>query len=92
MQTLVRDLLEYSEIDYQSRPYQAVQLDRVVQLVLTNLRTSIEGTNAEITCDELPTVVGDKPQLMQLLQNLISNAIKFHDQPPPKITIAADRA
>ncbi|HRX77741.1 MAG: PAS domain S-box protein [Planctomycetaceae bacterium] len=89
MQTLIHDLLEYSEIDYQSRPYQAVKLDRVVQLVLTNLRASVRDTKAEITFGELPTVVGDKPQLVQLLQNLISNAIKFHDQPPPKIEIGA---
>ena len=66
-----------------------MKLDRVVQLVLTNLRASVRDTKAEITFGELPTVVGDKPQLVQLLQNLISNAIKFHDQPPPKIEIGA---
>ena len=54
-----------------------------------NLQSSVQDTNAQITCDELPTVAGDKPQLVQLLQNLISNAIKFHDEPPPKIHISA---
>lgn len=91
MQTLIRDLLEYSEIDYQARPFQEVSLDRVVQLVLANLRASVTDTGAEITCNELPTIVGDKPQLVQLLQNLISNAIKFHDQPPPRIHLSAER-
>ena len=89
MQSLIRDLLEYSEIGYQSRPFQSVKLERVVQLVLSNLRASVQDTQAEITCDELPTIVGDKPQLAQLLQNLISNAIKFHDKPPPTIHLAA---
>lgn len=90
MQSLIRDLLEYSEIGYQSRPFQSVKLERVVQLVLSNLRASVQDTQAEITCDELPTIVGDKPQLAQLLQNLIGNAIKFHDKPPPKIHLAAE--
>ncbi|MBI2481739.1 MAG: hypothetical protein HYV60_24785 [Planctomycetia bacterium] len=90
MQALIRDLLEYSEIGYQSRPFQTVELERVLQLVLSNLRASVQDTRAEITYDELPTVVGDKPQLVQLLQNLISNAIKFHDEPPPKIHLAAE--
>ncbi len=90
MQSLIRDLLEYSEIGYQSRPFQSVKLERVVQLVLSNLRASVQDTQAEITYDELPTVVGDKPQFAQLLQNLISNAIKFHDKPPPKIHLAAE--
>jgi signal transduction histidine kinase len=91
MQALIRDLLEYSEIDYQARPFQEVSLERVVQLVLANLQASVRDTAAEITRDELPTVVGDKPQLIQLLQNLISNAIKFHDEPPPKIHLSAER-
>jgi PAS domain S-box-containing protein len=91
MQALIDDLLEYSEIGYQSRPFQAVKLDRAVQLVLANLRASVQDTQAEITYGELPTVVGDKPQLVQLLQNLIGNAIKFHDQPPPKIHLTAEQ-
>ena len=91
MEMLVTDLLEYTEIGYQARPFQEVRLERVIQLVMANLRASILDTRAEITYDQLPIIVGDKPQLIQLLQNLISNAIKFHDEPPPKIHISAER-
>ena len=90
MQELITDLLQYSEIGYQARPFQQVCLKRVVELVLANLRSSVDDTKAEITWNALPTITGDKPQLVQLIQNLVSNAIKFHDTPPPKIHISAE--
>lgn len=90
MQALVNDLLDYSRIEHQARPFQAVQLQEVIEVAIANLRSSIEDTSAEITCDNLPTVVADKPQLVSLLQNLISNAIKFHDQPPPRVHVSAE--
>ena len=91
MQDLVNDLLDYSRIESQARPFQNVELRDAVSTAVTNLRQSIKDTGAKITLDQLPTVVADGPQIVQLLQNLISNGIKFHDQPPPRIHVTAEQ-
>ncbi|MCO6459290.1 MAG: PAS domain S-box protein [Pirellulaceae bacterium] len=92
MQELINDLLDYSRVDGQARPFQAVPLARVLEHVQANLRSSIRDTGAVITHDELPVVVADKPQLIQLLQNLVANAIKFHETGPPRVHLSATRA
>jgi chemotaxis family two-component system sensor kinase Cph1 len=57
-----------------------------------NLRMTIEESNAEVTSDSLPTVMGDQTQLAQLFQNLISNAIKFQDEEKtPEVHVGAER-
>jgi len=56
---------------------------------IVNLRASIDETHAMVTTDDLPTVMGDATQLVQLFQNLIGNAIKFHSAQPPRIHISA---
>jgi Bacteriophytochrome (light-regulated signal transduction histidine kinase) len=61
----------------------------VLSKVLANLKVAIAESNAVVTHDPLPTVLGDGTQLIQLLQNLISNAIKFRREEPPQVHIKA---
>ena len=91
MQDLVNDLLDYSRIDGQARPFQRMELSEAVNTAVTNLRQSIKDTGAKITFGELPAVVADRPQVVQVMQNLISNGIKFHDQEPPQIHVKAEQ-
>lgn len=91
MQALVNDLLDYSRIDGQARPFQSVDLNSVLDEVMVSLRPSIDDTRSVITVDQLPNVVGDRPQIVQLLQNLISNGIKFHEKQPPQIRISGEQ-
>jgi light-regulated signal transduction histidine kinase (bacteriophytochrome) len=87
MNHLIKDLLEYSRIQTRAKSFEAIDLNSVFQEVLFSLEWSIKKTEAEITCQQpLPTVMGDRTQLQQLLQNLINNAIKFQ-QPDRKPTI-----
>ena len=90
MQRLINDLLAYSRVGTGDRARQPVDLERVVAAVQTNLGHSIEQHHAELTHDPLPTVSGNEAQLVQLIQNLVSNAIKFHaPERAPKVHVSA---
>jgi two-component system, chemotaxis family, sensor kinase Cph1 len=61
-----------------------------VKLVVRNLQAAIQESGAVVTCGPLPTVMAHAFQLRQVFQNLIGNAIKFHDGQPPAIQISAE--
>lgn len=77
MQMMIRDLLSYSRAGTTDQTFELVNLNDVALEVLGNLADRIGETQAEIALGELPTVVGDSSQLRQVLQNLISNSLKF---------------
>jgi two-component system, chemotaxis family, sensor kinase Cph1 len=54
-----------------------------------NLTVAIEESGAQVTADPLPAVTGDHQQLVQVFQNLIGNAIKFHGDQPPRVHVGA---
>ncbi|MGG6296731.1 sensor histidine kinase [Leptolyngbya sp. AN02str] len=87
MQQLIQDLLTYSRIGSKDLNLSLVNMNELVALVQQNLEVAIAESDATITSDTLPTIVGDRSQLLQLLQNLISNAIKFRAEHPPHIHI-----
>jgi PAS domain S-box-containing protein len=91
MQDLLEGLLEFSRVKTRGEPFSDLDLTEAVDAAVTNLTVLIKETGAEITIDPLPTVQGDKTQLMQVFQNLAANAIKFCKEPPPKIHISAVR-
>ncbi|KAA6439011.1 PAS domain-containing protein [Dyadobacter flavalbus] len=78
MSFLIKDLLDFSQITSRRKITKLVDLNRILDQVLTVLDMSIEETQAKITIGNLPSVYGDPSQLLQLFQNLLSNAIKFH--------------
>jgi PAS domain S-box-containing protein len=78
MQRLINDLLAFSRVIRSSQPFAPVDLGSVAKEVLGDLETSIEKSKAQVTVGTLPTVDGDPTQMRQLLQNVISNALKFH--------------
>lgn len=87
MRELINDILTYSRVSHNIEPPTAVNLEEVVSHVLDNLVLTIKERGANIAVDPLPTVLGHKSLLLQLFQNLISNAIKFCKDKPPIITI-----
>lgn len=91
MTGLIQDLLAYSHVLHDEDAVEQVSLSAVVDVVAANLSTSIEKSCAVIACGELPDVRANPGRLVQLLQNLVSNAIKYRSQAPPTIRIAAGR-
>jgi two-component system, chemotaxis family, sensor kinase Cph1 len=92
MQTLIDDVLLYSKVDMQDNDLAITDANQAYKLAIKNLRSRITETNAQITVDPLPTLMVDPTQLMQLFQNLIANALKFHSpNVPPQVHVSAQR-
>jgi PAS domain S-box-containing protein len=89
MQGLLNDLLNYSRVGTQRKPFEAVECETVLIEVLKNLRVAIEESGALVTHDPLPVVIGDPSQLLQVFQNLLSNALKFHTERRPEVHVGA---
>jgi signal transduction histidine kinase len=89
MQKLIDGILAYSRVETKGKPFKPVNTEKVLNTTLKNLKVVIEETKAKITHSKLPVVEGDETQLVQLFQNLIGNAIKFHGSKPPEIHISA---
>ncbi|WP_192257431.1 sensor histidine kinase [Mesorhizobium silamurunense] len=91
MQALINDLLAYSRVSTQANAFEAIDCNVVVERALANLHAAQVENRAIIRKPELPTIVADNFQMVQLFQNLIGNAIKFRRDQIPEVDIAARR-
>ena len=89
LQNMINDLLEYSRLGKRGKPFKPTDCESILEQTLVNLNVSIEANGATITHDALPTVCADESLLLQLFQNLISNALKFRGKDLPAIHISA---
>ncbi len=89
MQTLITDLLTYSRVGKGEPTLEPANLNAILNQTLRDLSTAIQESNAVIKADPLPTVTANPIQMGQLLQNLISNAIKYRGAAAPQIEIKA---
>ena len=87
MKQLIEDLLAYSRVGTKGAEFKRVNAEDALKRALFNLRAAIEEAGAVVTNDPLPTLSGDEVQLGQLLQNLMSNALKFRSDSVPRIHI-----
>ena len=91
MQSLILDLLEYSRVGTRGKPFEKIDLNKILNLAKNNLKVAINESKANIICDQLPAIYADDTQMVQLFQNLIGNAIKFHGENTPEIHIFSTR-
>ncbi len=90
MKLLIDDLLSYSRVNTKGGEFEPIELDKVMNNVLSNLQLISKENNAEIIIQEpLPTIIGDKSQMLHVFQNLIANGIKFNDKESPEIRVSA---
>jgi len=87
MQGLINDLLTYSRVQTKGQELLEIDCQSVAEDALANLKVAIEESGAKIHLGTLPRVKGDNPQLIQVFQNLISNALKFKSDQNPVVTI-----
>jgi signal transduction histidine kinase len=92
MQIMIDGLLKYSRTTTGAMDKTQINLNELVHEVLENMETSIRESNANIEVDTLPVIHGDRVQLTQLFQNLISNAIKYRSEADPIINIQTHAA
>lgn len=92
MQVLINDLLKLSRVGTRGKPFEKLEGEKALNAALSNLELAIKDASAEITRDVMPAIFGDETQLIQLLQNLIGNALKFRKPGEvPRIHIGAKR-
>ncbi len=92
MQTLIDDLLDYAKVKTEGKELTPTSCAEAVAMAVASLEARIEDCAAEVTYDDrLPTVMADRSQLVQLLENLIGNALKYRGDEPPRIRVSAAR-
>jgi len=89
MHQLINDLLTYSRVEKHAEAFKNVDMESVLEHAIANSRAAITESKAEITHDVLPKVVSSETHLIQVMQNLIANAIKFSGKNIPAIHISA---
>jgi PAS domain S-box-containing protein len=89
MQALINDLLAYSRVGTRGGRMEPTDTDAVLERVLQSLGPAIEEGGAVVTHDPLPTLVADEVQIEQVFQNLLTNAIKFRGDAPPRVHVSA---
>ena len=80
LRALINDLAEYSRVGRQGRPMQVFDMNEVLTEVLADLKPMLQDTRAVVHFDNLPSLLCDSSQIRQLLQNLITNALKYRDK------------
>jgi len=92
MQQLIQSVLLHSNIKREENEDElSTDCNSVIEEVLANLDASIKESKAKLEVDTLPSVPVVRSQLIQLFQNLISNAIKYRGNEPPNIVVNAER-
>ena len=89
MQGFIQDLLQYSRVGTQGRPFERLDVGTVLRHALDNLRFAIEEKKATVICGAMPQLDADPVQLGQLFQNLVGNALKFAGRDALRIEITS---
>ncbi len=91
MHRLISDFLMYSRVGTQSAVMETVDCNDALNDALGNLKIAIKESKAKINKFSLPEIYGNKVQITQIFQNLVSNAIKYQGEKKPMIEILAEK-
>jgi PAS domain S-box-containing protein len=89
MNDLIQDLLSYAKLTSEDQPFEHVDLNHIVTNVIEDLEGIIQEKKGEINVGGMPTIEAIPVHMRQILQNLISNSIKYHrENVPPVVKIS----
>jgi PAS domain S-box-containing protein len=91
MQLLIADLLAYCRVGTRGKELHETSSEAALEEALLNLQGAIQESGGAVTHDPLPTVVADGAQLVQLFQNVVSNAIKYRSAELPRVHVSAKK-
>lgn len=92
MQRLIEELLSFSRVSRPAVLFEGLEVEEILREIVEDLDVQIRKENAVITFGKIPPIRGERSQIKRLLQNLISNGIKFHKPGhPPVVTITGQR-
>jgi signal transduction histidine kinase len=91
MQVLINDLLAFSRVGRVVRDRLPTSCEALLADAKVNLASAIEQSDATITAGALPVVMAEAPLLTMVFQNLLANALKFHGDQPPHVSVTAQR-
>ncbi|MGD0243523.1 MAG: ATP-binding protein [Streptosporangiaceae bacterium] len=91
MQALINDLLQYSRVGRTNREASLISSDAALNQARSNVAAAIEETGATVETGHMPLVLAELTLLTAVFQNLLSNALKFRGDKPPRIVITCTR-
>lgn len=91
MQEMLEALMDYARTGSRQAPFAEVQCQEAFRQAVSNLQATIDQTGARVTSDLLPCITGDRIQIIELLQNLIANAVRYNDEAVPTVHVSAGR-
>ena len=89
---LIEDLLALSRLDSRERRTESSGAEALLERAIESLQSEIQESGATVTHSPLPEIEAEPSLVVQLFQNLVANALKFHGQEPPRVHISARRA
>ncbi|HJW27251.1 MAG TPA: ATP-binding protein [Rhodocyclaceae bacterium] len=91
LQTLIQGLLSYTRLEANAVRVEAADMNALFDEVVASLQAIIQETGAEVSRGELPAASCVRPQMGQVLQNLIENGLKYNTSKPPKVSVSCRR-
>lgn len=90
MRNLINALLTYSRVATRAKDFVPVNMAEIAREALYNIEALIERSGGTVHVEDLPSIEADRLQMLQLIQNLLSNALKFHREgAAPRVKIGA---
>jgi light-regulated signal transduction histidine kinase (bacteriophytochrome) len=90
MKGMINGLLAYSRVATKAQPFKAVDMNEVAAEVLSDLEVRVQQESGFVEVEALPVIEADEVQMRQLMQNLVTNALKFHQpETPPLVKVSS---